>query len=154
MTRAATVELREISADTVRAICNLQVAPAQAGFVAPNAVSLAQALFSPEAWYRALYADGEPAGFLMLYDERQRADAPAAPALVLWRFMVDARFQGRGVGRAGLRLLIERLRAEGATELRTSYVPGEGCPESFYRGLGFAPTGELDEDEIVLALQL
>ncbi len=154
MAQAAAVELREITADTVRAICSLQVSPAQAGFVAPNAVSLAQALFSPEAWFRAIYADGEPAGFLMLYDERLRAEAPAAPALVLWRFMVDARFQGRGVGRAALKQLIERLRAEGVAELRTSYVPGEGCPEPFYRGLGFVPTGELDEGEIVLALKL
>jgi diamine N-acetyltransferase len=94
----AQVELREINADTVRAICKLQVAQAQAGFVAPNAVSLAQALFSPEAWYRAIYVGDEPAGFLMLYDEGLRATPPLQPRRVLWRLMVDARFQGQGVG--------------------------------------------------------
>lgn len=148
------VELREITADTVRAICNLQVAPAQAGFVAPNAVSLAQALFSPEAWYRAIYADGEPAGFLMLYDETQRQPPPAEPGVGLWRLMIDRRFQGRGIGSAAMRQLAALLRERGFQALRTSYVPGDGCPEPFYRALGFVPTGEIDDGELVLSLPL
>ena len=45
------VTLREITADTVRAVVKLAVHPDQAGFVATNAVSLSQALFSDEAWY-------------------------------------------------------------------------------------------------------
>lgn len=147
------VELREISQDTVRAICKLQVAPSQTGFVAPNAVSLAQALFHPEAWYRAIYADGEPAGFLMLEDRSLLGEAVAEVGL--WRLMVDARFQGLGVGKAALLQLIELLRERsGLRRLLTSYVPGEGCPEPFYRSLGFLPTGELDDGEVVMALAL
>ena len=138
----------------MRAICRLQVAPAQAGFVAPNAVSLAQALFSPEAWYRAIYLDGEPAGFLMLYDETQSKPAPAEPGIGLWRLMIDQRFQGRGVGKAAMQQLAGLLRERGFKQLRTSYVPGDGCPEPFYRGLGFAPNGELDDGEVVMLLSL
>jgi diamine N-acetyltransferase len=63
------VTLREITADTVVRITRLAVKPEQQGFVAPNAVSLAQALFSPEAWYRAIYVGDAPAGFVMVYDE-------------------------------------------------------------------------------------
>ena len=37
-----------------------------------------------------------------------------------------------------------------AEELLLSYVPGEGSPEGFYRGLGFEPTGEVDEGEVVM----
>jgi diamine N-acetyltransferase len=147
------VELREISQDTVRAICKLQVAPSQLGFVAPNAVSLAQALFHPEAWYRAIYADGEPAGFLMLED-RSQLGTPVTE-VGLWRLMVDARFQGCGVGRAALQQCIAMLHERGGLHrLLTSYVPGEGCPEPFYRSLGFLPTGEVDEGEVVMALPL
>jgi diamine N-acetyltransferase len=36
------------------------------------------------------------------------------------------------------------IRAEGATELLTSYLPEEGGPAGFYQRLGFVPTGELD----------
>ena len=38
--------------------------------------------------------------------------------------------------------------------LLLSYRPGPGCPEPFYRKLGFVPTGRMDGDEVVLALPL
>ena len=42
-----------------------------------------------------------------------------------------------------------------ATELLTSYHPGEGSPARFYAGLGFVPTGELDPaGEVILRLPL
>ena len=41
-----------------------------------------------------------------------------------------------------------------AEELVLSYVPGEGSPESFYRRLGFEPTGEVLEGEVVMLLRL
>src|SRR5215471_10097864 len=99
---AMVVSLREINADTVRQITSLSVSREQERFVASNAVSLAQALFSPEAWYRAIYVDEVPAGFVMLYDESLRTVPPPHPEAALWRFMVDSRFQRQGVGTAAL----------------------------------------------------
>ena len=52
----AAVTLREVTAETVRTICDLQVRPEQQAFVASNAVSIAQARFDPKAWFRAIYA--------------------------------------------------------------------------------------------------
>lgn len=43
------VMLREVTADTVRAVCTLKVAPDQVWFVAPNAVSIAEAYFDENA---------------------------------------------------------------------------------------------------------
>lgn len=152
---ASAVTLREITAETVRAICSLAVAESQKGFVAPNSVSLAQALFAPEAWYRAIYLGDEPAGFVMLHDESLRSSPPDAPQVGVWRFMIDQRFQGRGVGRAALLQVIEHVRRRGHFRtLELSYVPGPGCPEPFYRGLGFRPTGRVDDGEIVLEIPL
>lgn len=149
------VTLREITAETVIAVVRLSVADDQKHFVASNAVSLAQALFAPEAWYRAIYADEEVAGFVMLSDESLRKPAPAAPAIGVWRLMIDARFQRRGIGRAALRQVIQHVRAKGIFKtLELSYVPGPGCPEPFYVSLGFRPTGRMDEDEVVLELPL
>lgn len=151
----AAVTLREITRDTVISIVRLSVAESQKGFVAPNSVSLSQALFHPEAWYRAIYVGDEPAGFVMLEDHSLDRPMPAKPEVSLWRFMVDAKFQGRGVGRTALLQVIAHVKAKGCfTSLHTSYVPGEGCPEPFYRGLGFEPTGEMDGKEVVLRLPL
>src|SRR5947208_1127604 len=96
------ISLREITADTVHQITSLSVSPEQQRFVASNAISLAQALFSPDAWYRAIYAGESPAGFVMLYDESMRASPPLHPQVALWRFMVDSQFQRRGVGTTAL----------------------------------------------------
>ena len=149
------VSLREITADTVRLITSLSVGPDQQRFVASNAVSLAQALFSEEAWYRAIYAGESPAGFVMLYDESLRVLLPPTPEVVLWRLMIDTRFQGQGIGRLALQQVIDHVRSKGLfSSLVTSYIPGPGCPERFYLRAGFKHTGKIDDGELVLELPL
>jgi diamine N-acetyltransferase len=143
----AEVSLREITGDTVRDICRLQVGPGQDRFVAPNAVSIAQAHFEPRAWLRAIYAGEDPVGFIMLYED------PDKPEYFLWRLMIADGRQRKGYGRRALELLVERVRGlPGATGLGTSYVPAEGGPEGFYKGFGFVDTGEVDDGEVVCRL--
>jgi diamine N-acetyltransferase len=149
---AGDVTLREITAQTVRSVIRLSVAPGQDRFVAPNAVSLSQALFSPEAWYRAAYRGEELVGFVMVQDEGQAKDPPARPEIGLWRLMVDQRFQGQGIGREIVERVMEHAHERGYSRLLTSYVPGPEGPESFYLGMGFEPTGEVDHGEVVAAL--
>lgn len=149
------VSLREITAETVRAVIKLAVTEYQNRFVAPNAVSLAQALFSPQAWYRAIYLDEEPVGFVMLSDDSLLSPPREHAEIGVWRFMVDAKHQRQGIGRAAMQLVIEHVRRKGLFEkLAISYVPGEGSPEPLYRSLGFEPTGEIDEGEVVMTLAL
>lgn len=129
----------------------------QQRFVASNAISLAEALFSfaEEAWYRTIYLDDEPAGFVMLYDESLRTDPPQAPQIAVWRFMIDAGRQGQGTGAAALWMVIEHIRRKEAfNSLLVSYVPGPGCPEGFYLSAGFEHTGQVDDGEVVLKLVL
>ena len=122
---AASVTLRPITANTVVAVCALAVHPHQEQFVAPNATSLAQALFEPTAWYRAIYADETIVGFVMVDDD------VISRAYFLWRYMIAGQHQGRGYGRRALELVVEYVRTRpGATELRVSYVPGEGSPRA------------------------
>ena len=144
-----TVELHEVTRETVRAVSLLQVAEGQRGLVAPNAVSFAEAMFEPKAWFRAIVVDGVPVGFVMLSIDTETAE------YYLWRFMVDERYQGRGYGRAAIELVVEHVRAlPGATQLLVSWVPGPGGPERFYAALGFRPTGEVEDDEVVASLPL
>jgi len=149
------VSLREITGETVRQITGLSVSPEQQRFVASNAISLAEALFSPDAWYRAIYAGESPAGFVMLYDESLRATPPPNPQVALWRLMVDTQFQGQGVGTAALEQIIAHVRSKGLfSSLLVSYVPALGCPEKFYLRAGFKHTGKVDGGEVVLELSL
>ncbi len=84
----ATVTLREVTQETVNSILNLRVTKEQEPFVASNAVSIAEAHFSADAWFRAIYADETPVGFLMLSDQPDKGE------YFLWRFMVDAQYLG------------------------------------------------------------
>ena len=60
------IELRELDKSNYRDILNLKVADNQTGFVASNAISLAQALFHSQAWYRGIYRGDTAVGFVML----------------------------------------------------------------------------------------
>lgn len=146
----AIVSLQEITRETVRTIIALNVKPEQRRFVAPNAVSIAQAYFDREvAWFRAIYAGETPVGFLMLYDN------PDESEYFLWRFMIDARFQGFGYGWRALELLVDYVRTRpGAESLGVSCVPEDGGPGPFYERFGFQYTGEEDEGELVMRLDL
>ncbi|WP_435866989.1 GNAT family N-acetyltransferase [Streptomyces zaomyceticus] len=67
--------------------------------------------------------------------------------------IVDAAEQGRGVGRAALRALTRRLAALPACrEIRLSYHPENIPAARLYADLGFAPTGDFEDEEVVAAL--
>jgi diamine N-acetyltransferase len=151
VTRTSTVSLREITSESLRPILRLKVFPEQEKYVASNAVSIAQAYFHRDnAWFRAIYADETPVGFLMLDDR------PDEASYFLWRFMIDARYQKFGYGKRALELLINHVRTRpNAKELGVSCVPeGEGSPCPFYEKMGFVYTGEDDEGELVMKLKL
>jgi diamine N-acetyltransferase len=146
------VHLREITDDNRDAVRALRVRRDQKQFVASVSQSLEEAAEKPETnpWYRALYSGDEPVGFVML-SWRPPAGLYKGRHFI-WRLLVDKRYQGRGIGREALTQIADLVRADGATELLTSYEPGDGEPWPFYRKFGFEPTGEIDDGEIVLRL--
>ena len=106
-------------------------------------------------WYRAVYDGETPVGFVMLSWNVE----PDPPRIIgpwfLWKLLIDHALQGRGYGTAAVRCAADIVRAEGGTELLTSYIPAPGNPGPFYERLGFRPTGELDENgEIIAGLDL
>jgi diamine N-acetyltransferase len=148
------VPLEDADRDAVLA---LRLGAGQGRFVSDVPESLAQAAAHPEAnpWPRALYAGDEPVGFVMLSWDVTPSPPDILGPWFLWKLLVDERHQGRGYGAAAVRLVTDVVRANGGTELLTSYVPGDGGPAGFYRRLGFLPTGEVDEDgEIIARLPL
>jgi diamine N-acetyltransferase len=148
----STVTLASISSDNVQLVFDLEVGPGQEQFVAPNPWSLAQALAQQSvAWPRAILRDGDVVGFLMLEIDPDEKDGRP---FWLWRLMIGAGLQRQGIGTAALALAVDEVRSRGGSELYTSWVEGDGSPEPFYRTLGFTPTGEIDDGEVVARLRL
>jgi diamine N-acetyltransferase len=153
----ATVTLREITDANRADILRLAVAPEQTELVDGVAPSLAEAAAKPDAcpWFRAIYADEIPVGFVMLTDGVPPGHPEFGDPYYLWRLLIDAGHQRHGYGTAALSLVVQYVRERpGAVELVTSAVPGEGSPIPFYERLGFQPTGTMHGHEHVLVLPL
>ena len=143
------ISLRVITAKNVMLICSLSVSEGQRRFVAPNAVSIAQAYFSKSAWFRAVYLDEAPIGFVML------AETPKRGRHFLWRFMIDVNYQGKGYGATALGLVINHVkRNPKAKALYLSVRREPGSAEGFYRRFGFEFNGKKVDDEHVMKLDL
>src|ERR1700704_4691529 len=101
------VSLREITEDNRAAVEALVVTEDQDFYVASVTQSLQDAEDTPDAmpWYRAVYADDEPVGFVMISDGITVDDPAYVGPYYLWRLLVDHRFQGRGYGTAALDLV-------------------------------------------------
>jgi diamine N-acetyltransferase len=151
------ITLGEITDANRGAVLALRAAPQQARFVGSVAGALADAAEYPHAspWYRVVLASGTPVGFVMLSWNVE----PHPPEIIgpwfLWKLLIDRRYQGRGYGREVIRQVAELVRAEGAAELLTSYMPETGGPAGFYERLGFVPTGAHDVNgEVIVRLVL
>ena len=101
-------------------------------------------------WIRAIEADAELAGFVMMAEPHSGSPHP-----YLWRYLISTPHQGRGIGRRALLEIARRRRAEGATHIRVSWVPDVvGSPARFYESLGFEPTGVVSHGEVEALLDL
>jgi diamine N-acetyltransferase len=149
---ASVVSLREVTSENLFEVLFLSSAlnPLQKHMVAPNALSIAEARYAEHAWYRAIYADETPVGFLMLHDSPE-----GEMGYFLWRLMVAVPYQKMGFARRALELLIEHVRTlPGARVLGVSCGLGPGSPEGFYLKMGFRRDGKWYDDEVGLSLEL
>lgn len=149
------VTLRRISARTVGEICDLSetLSREQREKVADNAISIAEAHFSENAWFRAIYAGDIPVGFIMLHIGADHDDGIDCPGVFLWRLMIAGPHQGKGFGEKAIDLVIRDLKARGVSELYTSYGLGPASPQGFYKRLGFKETGGMYDDEVEVVLK-
>ena len=143
------VRLVGISVENVDQVAKLETHKTQERFVARMEWSFIDALF-PEIvegtpvvpWMRAIEADGELVGFVMLALRTEHHPEPT-----LWRFLIDRTHQRRGIGGRALDIVETACRAMGDTTLVTRWCEGRGSPRPFYEARGFVPTGRTVDDE-------
>ena len=144
--------LRPIDEDNFIDAFNLKLARGQDRFVSHPIRSLAQAyVYRNQCTPFGIYAGDRMVGYVMvIYDDD-------IPEYDIWHMMIDASHQGRGYGRAALRLVLAYIRRKpfGDSSRVALTCHRENAPAlALYRSMGFAPTGQQDEDELELALTL
>ena len=128
----------------------LKVAEAQRKYVSDSYAMLARAYAYRKQRSRAfvIYDDETPVGMGMYHD------CPELNAYDLSQLFIDERYQGRGYGKAAVRLALDEMKADGRYDkVVLCYVEGNDAAKRFYEGFGFAET-DRDEDEIIMELRL
>jgi diamine N-acetyltransferase len=127
------------------AVLAARVREDQVQLVASNAKSLRQAEEDDSLVPRAFLEGGEVVGFAM-YQRREDGSA------YIWRVMLDRRHQGRGLGRRLMQMLIDEIRAVGATHVFISHRPYNPPAESLFSSLGFLEYDLEPDGEVVRLL--
>lgn len=156
------IVLRDIVTASDRAAARrVRRGPGQDRFVGSVAESFEDAIRDARAMprYWTVHHGDEVVGFAMISDGIPSETLAGATDLVgpyyLWRLLIDVDQQRRGYGTATLDAIVEYLQDRpGADVLYTSAAQGEGTPQPFYERYGFVPTGQVLDDEVVLALDL
>lgn len=143
------IRLEEVNEDNWRE--DLAVAPEQKTYVA-NAVTLmarAYAYRKYNSYACVIYDDDTPVGMALYYD------CPDYGAYDFSQFFIDERYQGRGYGKQAAQMILDRMRSEGRySKAVLCFIDGNDAAKSLYEGLGFHLTGEEDEDEIIMEMEL
>ena len=147
--------LRAIDDTNLDAVLALEVSPQQAQYIASNKKSLDTAKaeeYREIARPFAIYANETLIGFTMLAFDLTSADLN--DRYWLWRLMIDRTFQGRGYGAAALEIIIDYFKRHGADHILLSTKETNTAALSLYHKYQFAETGDMNENETVLRLQL
>ncbi|MFI5530618.1 GNAT family N-acetyltransferase [Kitasatospora sp. NPDC051853] len=150
------MSLAEITPDNLDSAIAVRVHPEQEHVVSSVVKSLAEAYVHPGvAWPRLILDGDRVVGFLMAFlDIDWFGDGSGDIRSGLWRLNISAEAQGRGYGRFAVQEVAAEIRRRGGRRLFVTWHQGPSSPENFYLGLGFRPTGELSDGEIVGVLEL
>ena len=126
--------------------------PEGEGFVASNAVSLAQAWLyrdNRDVFPFAIYDDDALVGFMLVEEDMDEK------RLDLRRFMLSPQQEGRGLGTAAVELLIRYARdSRRYSCLQLLCAPENAAARHIYDKLGFRPTGEICFGDVERRLEL
>ncbi len=148
-----TLEFREINDENCREVIKLSdtLTESQKKCVATNAISIAQGGISGYSWFRAIYLQDKPIGFVMLDLYIDEIPEQEQPSLYLWRFMIARQWQGKGYGKQVLDMIVNYFQKQGARTMYTSCVEKEeDSPYNFYMKYGFIDTGKEAAGEEIL----
>lgn len=141
------IHLEEVNPDNWR--LDLHVRNDQKDFAANSITLLARAYAYRNSGSRALiiYNKDIPIGMVLYYYIDGAYDFS--------QFFIDERYQGKGLGYEAARLVIREMEKDGVYHrVVLCYVEGDEAAERLYRKLGFSPTGEEEENEIVMEKRL
>ena len=145
------IRLERINDDNFYAITKLRTKKEQKDFVADNKYSLIHAYLevikNRPVFPFGIFDGDKPVGFLMItYDAFSDREIPAGHekyvrnTYMIWRLMIDGRYQGKGYGREAMKLALDFIRTFPCGESEYCWLSynmkNEGA-RALYRSFGF-----------------
>lgn len=157
--------LKKINRNNIGEILKLEVFDKQKSFVATNNSSIIEAYIeiaeNNDVFTFGIYKDDTPVGFLMIgFDVN--SDDKGAPKIAkgnynIWRFMIDKKFQGKGLGKKAMDLALDFINTFPCGTAKYcwfSYESDNEVARQLYKSVGFVEIDEKDGEEIVAILKL
>ncbi len=144
--------LKPISEENFIDVFNLKLSKEQEAFVSHPIRSLAQAyVYRTQCQPFGIYDDEKVVGYVMaIYDYD-------IPEYDIWHMMIDESQQGKGYGKAALKLLLDYIKDKpfgDSNRVALTCNKDNTVALELYKSMGFELTGNSDEDEVELALYL
>lgn len=140
------VSLRPVTKGNYEEVCELDVTKEQEKYVACNMYSLVESMFNEGYETRAIYLNQETVGFFMWVHESNEK-------ISIWRFMVDKKYQQKGIGRKALNLALDEIKeTKDLRKVEICYDPANPVAKAFYSSFGFAEIGMDEDGEDMLAV--
>ena len=145
------IELRPLDETNTDDCVRLKVSEDQAKYIDTNENSIAAAKEHADvARPFVIYKDGVAVGFTMFAFEPDYEDPD--DRYWLWRFMIDEKYQGCGLGREALLHIITYFKENGATNIRLSTKESNVNAIHLYESFGFKANGDMVDEETVFEL--
>ena len=143
------IRLEEINPNNWR--LGLHVNESQKGYVSDEMGLLARAYAYREHRSRAvvIYNDSTAVGMALYYD------CDDLNTYDLSQFFIDEHYQGKGYGFAATERILDEMRKDGKFKKVTlCYIKGNQSARLLFEKCGFRHTGEVDDDEIIMEMDL
>lgn len=141
--------LKKVTKENWHECACLEVFKEQEGIVAPNWDSIIVGLLWDNWSAKSIYEDDTLIGF-MVYGVEEDTERT-----MLLRYMIDKKYQGKGLGKKAVLKLLELIRIEyGNIKFYTTVAPENTAAEKLYESVGFKKNGEIMWDENLMEIQL
>lgn len=148
------IRIRAVDAQNVLEVCELTTNQDDIGMatevpVSRNAISIAEAKYNTEMYPNAIYNNNVLIGFFMY-----RRTEIQAETVNIYRFMVDEKFQHKGLEKKALEYILRGLKIQGVKKVVLIIDSTNENVKNLYFSLGFHFTEEFDTMECCCELEL
>ncbi|WP_373264086.1 GNAT family N-acetyltransferase [Hungatella hathewayi] len=148
------IRIKAIDAENVFDVCELTTNQNGVGtimeeYLCCNAISIAEAKYYPEMHPSAIYNNNVLIGFFMYKRTENQPDTAT-----LCRFMIDYKFQQRGLGRKAFEHILKGLKIQGVRKVVLMIDNANEIAKKLYVSFGFRFTGIVENGEYYYGLEL